>query len=470
MITAKISPRRYDHEKDCYVYDIAFKTAAPETPRTLKVAESFGIGISDEHQQTLYEAYHLKINEGDVIYITGDSGSGKSVLLDAIHQDLGDQVATLNQQQTPLDQPIIETIGKNYRDAISLLSRVGLNDAILFLRRYNELSEGQRYRYHLAQLISSGKKFWLCDEFLSTLDRITAKIVAYNIQKQARKTGATLIVATTHTDLETDLNPDTTITKGWMQEIKTTHHEPQPQPCTIHREIILQETTLEDYHKLSYLHYRGARVTAPQKTYKLTHNNKTIGVIVYTYPALRGSGRTTAVGYHPSVEEINKDWALISRVIIHPKYRGIGLGSHIIRETLPLQGRKHVELVAVMAQYNPFAERAGMTLIQIREPDPSITEAVEYLERVGINPAHLGSRKHIEQTLNNLRDIGQIREALRCVKAGSYIRRLSRLRQPYVSKEEFTHWLNKQEAQSLAHSLQTLSVLNQSKAYLYWRK
>jgi len=92
-----------------------------------------------------------------------------------------------------------------------------------------------------------------------------------------------------------------------MQEIKTTHHEPQPQSCTIHGEIILQETTLEDYHKLSYLHYRGARVTAPQKTYKLTHNDKTIGVIVYTYPALRGSGRTEAVGYHPSVEEINKD-------------------------------------------------------------------------------------------------------------------------------------------------------------------
>ena len=128
----------------------------------------------------------FKINEGDVIYITGDSGSGKSVLLDAIHQDLEDQAATLNQQQTPLDQPSIETIGKNYQDAINLLSRVGLNDAILFLRRYNELSEGQRYRYHLAQLISSGKKFWLCDEFLSTLDRITAKIVAYNIQKQAR--------------------------------------------------------------------------------------------------------------------------------------------------------------------------------------------------------------------------------------------------------------------------------------------
>jgi len=134
MITAKISPRRYDHEKECYVYDIAFKTTAPETPRTLKVAESFGLGISDEHQQTLYEGYHLKINEGDVIYITGDSGSGKSVLLDAIRRDLGDQAATLNQQPTPHDQPIIETIGTNYRDAISLLSRVGLGEKILVMR------------------------------------------------------------------------------------------------------------------------------------------------------------------------------------------------------------------------------------------------------------------------------------------------------------------------------------------------
>jgi ABC-type ATPase with predicted acetyltransferase domain len=39
------------------------------------------------------------------------------------------------------------------------------------------------------------------DEFCATLDRETAKIVAFNVQKQARRMGRAVIVATTHTDL-----------------------------------------------------------------------------------------------------------------------------------------------------------------------------------------------------------------------------------------------------------------------------
>jgi len=49
-------------------------------------------------------------------------------------------------------------------------------------------------------LIESGKQYWIIDEFCATLDRETAKIVAFNVQKQARRTGKAVIVATTHTD------------------------------------------------------------------------------------------------------------------------------------------------------------------------------------------------------------------------------------------------------------------------------
>jgi ABC-type lipoprotein export system ATPase subunit/GNAT superfamily N-acetyltransferase len=470
MIHARVTPRRYDKTRGCYVYDIAFKTKAPISPRTSKVAESFGIGLNQEHEQVLYEDYQLKIDEGDLIYITGDSGSGKSVLLEAIKTDLGEEAISLDQLLEPASQPIIETIGDTYEKALYLLSRVGLNDAILFLKNYSELSEGQRYRYKLAQLLESGKPFWLCDEFLSTLDRTTAKIVAYNIQKQARATGSTLIVATTHTDLEQDLNPDITIRKGWMKEIETIHHNPDPKPCTVRGEITLTEATMEDYHQLSYLHYRGTRVTAPQNLYKLTHKDQTIGIIAYTYPAIRGSGRKKAVRYHPTLKEINQDWALISRVIIHPKYRGIGLGTHIIQATLPMQGRKHVELVAVMAQYHPFAERAGMRLIHIHEPDESIRKAVRNLHNLGIHPAYLGNREYTAEFIQKLDNIYDIYEALLCVKPGPYIRRLTRHKKPYVKRRELYEWFKTQTPKSLSHTLQTLGILNQSKAYLYWSK
>ena len=56
------------------------------------------------------------------------------------------------------------------------------------------------------------------------------------------------------------------------------------------------------------------------------------------------------------------------RVVLHSKYRSIGLGVKLIRETLPLVGTPYVEMIAVMAKYNPFAEKAGMRKVAVQEP------------------------------------------------------------------------------------------------------
>jgi ABC-type ATPase with predicted acetyltransferase domain len=42
------------------------------------------------------------------------------------------------------------------------------------------------------------------------------------------------------------------------------------------------------------------------------------------------------------------------------------------KDTLPLVGRPYVEAMAVMAQYNPFFEKAGMKKITVRQPDKEI--------------------------------------------------------------------------------------------------
>jgi hypothetical protein len=63
---------------------------------------------------------------------------------------------------------------------------------------------------------------WVADEFGAKLDRVTAKVVALNMQKIARKMGVTLIVATTHTDLEKELGPDLKIEKRYMDRVEIT--------------------------------------------------------------------------------------------------------------------------------------------------------------------------------------------------------------------------------------------------------
>ncbi len=56
------------------------------------VAEAFALELDKWEKFVIYENVELKIGSTDIVYITGDSGSGKSVLLKAILQDFSEEV------------------------------------------------------------------------------------------------------------------------------------------------------------------------------------------------------------------------------------------------------------------------------------------------------------------------------------------------------------------------------------------
>jgi ABC-type ATPase with predicted acetyltransferase domain len=205
-----------------YILDKRFTSAVERTDRVLEIAEAFGLGLDDK-EFVIFDNQEIPVEQGDVVYITGQSGSGKSLALRELKKQMsekGMQVSDID--EVPLDnsKPLIDQIGKNTTEALTLLSIAGLNDAYLFVRKPNELSDGQRYRFRLAKIIESGAKVWVADEFLAVLDRVTAKVIAFNLQKIARKMGATLMVATTHTDMVEDLAPNLYIEKRYREKIK----------------------------------------------------------------------------------------------------------------------------------------------------------------------------------------------------------------------------------------------------------
>jgi len=69
--------RVYDRREGKFIISLSYKTATDITPRTIKVAEAFGIG-TDEQEFIIYDNVELKIGPRDIVHITGDSGSGKS--------------------------------------------------------------------------------------------------------------------------------------------------------------------------------------------------------------------------------------------------------------------------------------------------------------------------------------------------------------------------------------------------------
>jgi ABC-type ATPase with predicted acetyltransferase domain len=60
----------------------------------------------------------------------------------------------------------------------------------------------------------------VADEFLAVLDRTAAKVIAFSLQKTARRAGATVLVATTHTDMVDDLAPSLVVEKRFREKVR----------------------------------------------------------------------------------------------------------------------------------------------------------------------------------------------------------------------------------------------------------
>ena len=465
--------RRYDKHENKFIINIAYETAAELTPRTIAVAEAFGLGIDQQQKFVIYDNVELKISPKDIVYITGDSGSGKSILLKTIKKDLeevGEQAIDMADIKVDPDKPIIETIGKTFQEALELLSRVGLNDAFLFLRKYKELSDGQKYRYKIAKLIESGKQWWIMDEFCSTLDRDTAKIVAYNLQKIARKHGKAAIAATTHTDLFQDLNPSVHIHKKFGKEIEVNYYQNKPaKECSLIKEMRIEEGNFADYKKLAIFHYRSSRCPAPRKIFKLVRGEELCGVIVYSYPPPNTFGRSKV--WKGTFQQLQKEISTISRVIVQPKYRTIGLGAKLVKETLAKAGTPYVETLAVMAKYNPFFEKAGMQKIMENQPNKHVMHAIDQLHKLGFNPLMLSSTKYVTQKIReiNKKEIIEILQEL-SRKEGTLRKRLISAHKVYPKHEEFVKKLNQLDEKGLAEVIKRLHFLSQTKIYLFWNQ
>jgi ABC-type ATPase with predicted acetyltransferase domain len=192
---------------------VSYRTKNIVTPRAKEIGTVFGLNGSQLRFPVL-NRFNCEILPGDVVLVAGASGSGKSTLirllttpLEALKKTLNiegtrivprrEKIAVLNETNRSR-KPLIEIVGKSLGESVALLNTAGLAEAHLYLKTPDQLSEGQRYRFAIAELCDSGKPLWVADEFASKLDPITAAIVAKGLRKLAYSQGATLVLAAPH--------------------------------------------------------------------------------------------------------------------------------------------------------------------------------------------------------------------------------------------------------------------------------
>jgi len=185
--------------------------------------------------------------------------------------------------------------------------------------------------------------------------------------------------------------------------------------CTVTYRLEIAEGSKADYESLSHYHYREnhlgpyAAIYAMKGKFRTAEHLQTVGVIVYSMPATGCQMRTIATGNMFSgldrstrLKLINKNIRTISRVIIEPRFRSLGLAARLVKETMPIMDVPFIEALAVMGRVSPFFEKAGMTRF---DPPASagcvrLTEAVA---AVGVDEPDLIDPRLVQQKLDKLK-------------------------------------------------------------------
>jgi hypothetical protein len=142
----------------------------------------------------------------------------------------------------------------------------------------------------------------------------------------------------------------------------------------------------------------------------------------------------------------------------------------IFRETLHLAGTPYVEMSAVMAKYNPFAEKAGMKKIVEQPPSRDVRKVVEVLQKLGFDCQLLSSGKYVAAKLATLSngDLAKLKQTFIRHKHPRFLKVFS-FNMPYGTGDAYRKHVQQADLSQLAHLIKICGFLIQTKGYLFWK-
>jgi len=131
------------------------------------------------------------------------------------------------------------------------------------------------------------------------------------------------------------------------------HHYRSDRPATVTRVLVL----------------RSARLTASDRYLGRGDRRQVVGVLVESMPTLCGKLRDWALADRYKHlgnarlrgRALSPEMRCISRVVIDPQWRGLGLAVRLVSAALAEPQTIYTEALAAMGHVHPFFERAGMT-------------------------------------------------------------------------------------------------------------
>ena len=147
--------------------------------------------------------------------------------------------------------------------------------------------------------------------------------------------------------------------------------------------LILAPGNRADYKHLERFHYIAGPPATFAQIWTIYHSRTDdfqtaprgipIAIAILSYPCLNCTTRDRALNLtrfplQTRRRFINQNIRTISRLIIHPSYRGLGLASILIHCILNNCPTRYTEALATMAKAHPLFKKSGMK--EVPHPDP----------------------------------------------------------------------------------------------------
>lgn len=198
--------------------DAVVSCRVPDSFRVQQVAGMFDMPLAARAEEEFSVDVPGLDEPWDVGLIVGPSGSGKSTIAKRAFGD-----ALYRAGAWPANQAVIDALSDvSTREAIGLLTAVGLSSPPAWIKPYAVLSCGERFRCDLARSlamrppgfpapqIADRRPLAVYDEFTSVVDRNVARACAFAVAKAIRsgRVQRRFVAVTCHADVEPWLEPD----------------------------------------------------------------------------------------------------------------------------------------------------------------------------------------------------------------------------------------------------------------------
>jgi GNAT superfamily N-acetyltransferase len=299
----------------------------PDSFRVQQVAGMFDVPLSERAVERFDVDVPDEREEWQIGLIVGPSGSGKSTVA---RQAFGGKLYTT--ADWPADRAVVDCFGElSVRHVVDLFTAVGFGSPPSWVKPYQVLSNGERFRCDLARALSAGMTNDECrmtnkgtagirhsslgnssfvvafDEFTSVVDRNVAKVCSTAIAKGIRRghLPCRFVAVTCHYDVAEWLEPDWVLDMAACELKRRRLRRP-----TIELEI--RRCRPAAWQLFKRHHYLSGSLASAARCYLTTWNDIPVNFCA-TVPVIT-----------------KKNHRRFTRIVTLPDFQGIGIGMRAV--------------------------------------------------------------------------------------------------------------------------------------------